>query len=129
MGSIINIGALKTIFTIESCNELLPLILKITVDSMGEIKNLMAQIEGQRYKDLNHKNEIEEKISKNLKLWENKIKKLGAKPKGLWTVDFDSGTGYFCWKYPEKSISHFHGYDEGFSSRKELNIQLLDSTT
>ena len=42
---------------------------------------------------------------------------MGLEIKGLWLVDFDSGAGYYCWKYPESSLGHFHGYDEGFSGR------------
>ena len=45
---------------------------------------------------------------------------LGLEVKGLWLVDFDSGAGYYCWKYPESSLEYFHGYDEGFSGRLPL---------
>ena len=40
--------------------------------------------------------------------------------KGLWLVDFDSGAGYYCWKYPEPSLDYFHGYEEGFAGRLPL---------
>ena len=52
--------------------------------------------------------------------WARQIVALGAEIKGLWLVDFDSGGGYYCWKYPEPSLGHFHGYDEGFSGRMPL---------
>jgi len=35
-------------------------------------------------------------------------------------VDFDSGAGYYCWKWPEESLSFFHGYQEGFAGRIRL---------
>ena len=52
--------------------------------------------------------------------WARQIVALGAEIKGLWLVDFDSGAGYYCWKYPEPSLGHFHGYEEGFSGRIPL---------
>ena len=52
--------------------------------------------------------------------WASRIHALGLEIKGLWLVDFDSGAGYYCWKYPEPSLDHFHGYDEGFAGRLAL---------
>jgi hypothetical protein len=31
--------------------------------------------------------------------------------------DFDNGQGYYCWRWPEESLEHYHGYDEGFAGR------------
>ena len=45
---------------------------------------------------------------------------LGIVVKGLWLVDFDNGEGYYCWKYPEPAIRHYHGYDEGFAGRMKI---------
>lgn len=51
---------------------------------------------------------------------------LGALPKGVAPalVDFpalvDGREAYLCWKLGEKRITHWHGADEGFSSRKAL---------
>jgi len=25
----------------------------------------------------------------------------GLEVKGLWLVDFDNGSGYYCWRYPK----------------------------
>jgi hypothetical protein len=52
--------------------------------------------------------------------WAREILSLGVVIKGLWLVDFDSGAGYYCWKYPEPSLEYFHGYDEGFAGRLPL---------
>jgi hypothetical protein len=45
---------------------------------------------------------------------------LGLEVKGLWLVDFDNGSGYFCWKWPEEKLEFFHGYDEGFQGRTRI---------
>lgn len=52
--------------------------------------------------------------------WMNKMRRLGLVVKGLWLVDFDTGDGYLCWKYPELKLGHYHGYDEGFAGRRPL---------
>ena len=52
--------------------------------------------------------------------WAASIEALGAVVKGPWLVDFDSGAGYYCWKWPEESLEFFHGYDEGFAGRMPL---------
>lgn len=53
--------------------------------------------------------------------WAESVMSLGIEVKGLWLVDFDSGGGYYCWKYPEPALEYFHGYDEGFGGRVKLN--------
>jgi hypothetical protein len=51
---------------------------------------------------------------------------LGALPKGVEPalVDFpaviDGREAYLCWRLGEKTLTHWHGRDEGFSSRKPL---------
>ena len=55
-----------------------------------------------------------------LETWAEKIRGLGAEVKGPWLVDFDSGAGYYCWKWPEEGLGFFHGYEEGFSGRVRL---------
>jgi hypothetical protein len=49
--------------------------------------------------------------------WVEEISSLGCVAKGLWLVDWDCGDGYYCWRYPEQALAHFHGYDEGFAGR------------
>ena len=52
--------------------------------------------------------------------WADAVRDLGIEVKGLWLIDFDSGSGYYCWKYPEPALQHFHGYEEGCGGRVKL---------
>ena len=52
--------------------------------------------------------------------WAETVVKLGALPKQPFTVDFDSGTDYFCWEYPEEDIFYRHGYDRGYAGRHRI---------
>jgi hypothetical protein len=45
---------------------------------------------------------------------------LGVEVKGLWLVDFDNGSGYYCWQWPEEGLEYFHGYEEGFEARSRI---------
>ena len=53
--------------------------------------------------------------------WAQRVTALGCEVKGAWLVDWDNGDGYFCWRYPEETISHHHGYDEGFAGRVAIH--------
>ncbi|MEO6259396.1 MAG: DUF2203 family protein [Thermoanaerobaculia bacterium] len=52
--------------------------------------------------------------------WAETVIAMGIEVKGLWLIDFDNGSGYYCWHYPEESLQYFHGYDEGFGGRVPL---------
>jgi hypothetical protein len=52
--------------------------------------------------------------------WADSVMQLGIDVKGIWLVDFDNGSGYYCWQYPEESLQYFHGYEDGFGGRVKL---------
>jgi hypothetical protein len=52
--------------------------------------------------------------------WAESVMGLGIDVKGVWLVDFDNGSGYYCWQYPEESLQYFHGYEDGFGGRVRL---------
>ena len=73
-----------------------------------------------RYDSLGEDPETEEERQELVREWVRQLSTLGVEIKGLWLVDFDSGAGYYCWKYPEPSLDYFHGYEEGFAGRLPL---------
>ncbi len=52
--------------------------------------------------------------------WARQLMALGVEIKGLWLADFDNGSGYYCWKYPESGLRYFHTYEGGFNSRMPI---------
>ncbi len=52
--------------------------------------------------------------------WAREMEALGLEVKGLWLVDFDTGGGYYCWKWPEQGLEYYHGYEEGFGGRTRI---------
>lgn len=117
-----NIFELKaqSVFSADQVRKVLPTIYRVTEDSNKELKALMNQIKalGAGYNP--RISELEDQVNAVVEKWNHKVSRLGAKPKGVWMADFDNGQGFYCWKFPETDILHFHGYNEGFTGRKRL---------
>ncbi len=119
MNQIIQINS-KRLFHLEDAQNLLPVLHRMTELANGTVRLLLQKLETIQDRDSVTAKEAEKEIDSTIRQWQQKIEKLGAKPKGLWLIDFDNGEGYFCWKFPEKKIMFFHGYHDGFSGRKAL---------
>ncbi|MCA9510821.1 MAG: DUF2203 family protein [Myxococcales bacterium] len=63
---------------------------------------------------------VEARLRACISRWVREMEALGLEVKGAWLVDFDNGSGYYCWRWPEHDVAHFHGYDEGFASRVRI---------
>ena len=96
---------------------MLPLVYRFTEDAAKQTKYLMACIDALQDKKSARTLELQEQINEIIHKWQNKLERLGVKPKGLWLADFDNGDGYFCWKFPETKISFKHAYQDGFTGR------------
>ncbi len=94
-------------FTLDEARALLPRVKDLTAEAVLRYGQLSGELEDER-----------ESVVQD---WIRQVRSLGLEIKGLWLVDFDSGAGYYCWKYPEAGLDHFHGYEEGFNGRLPLN--------
>ncbi len=110
-------AGVRAFFKLGEVQNLLPLIFKLTKKASEEVTALMDRIHLMEGRSLELEEKIEAQINQIIQEWQNKTTKLGALPKGLWLLDFDSGDGYFCWKYPEPKILFWHHYQDGFSKR------------
>jgi hypothetical protein len=98
----------RKVFTYEEAAALLPQAQRITADAVAEVDSLP---------------ESEEAAADSERIitdWAGAIIELGIEVKGLWLIDFDNGSGYYCWQHPEPALQHFHGYEEGFGGRVKL---------
>jgi hypothetical protein len=95
-------------FTYEQAAALLPKARRITSEAVLAVESLpeteSAAMESERI----------------ITDWAGAIMELGIEVKGLWLIDFDCGSGYYCWQHPEPSLQYFHGYEEGFGARVKL---------
>lgn len=126
MGELISIAG-KQFFTLEEARTIIPLIAGFTAQSSKEVDRLIRLLDHMRSTLTPVRiAEIENQIRSIILRWQEKVEKLGGNPQGLWVVDFDFGSGYFCWKYPEPDILHWHGYLDGFSQRQSINDNCLN---
>ncbi|MGH9368443.1 MAG: tetratricopeptide repeat protein [Thermoanaerobaculia bacterium] len=99
----------RRVFTLQQARALLPRIRERTSEAVSRYARLGGSGEG-----------VEQERQEILREWAREMAALGVEIKGPWLVDFDSGAGYYCWKYPERSLEYFHGYEEGFAGRLPL---------
>jgi len=98
----------KKIFSYEQAAELLPQVQELTGDAIARVEAMdEATAGGDDYQRI-------------VQQWADSVMDLGIEVKGLWLIDFDNGSGYYCWHYPESSLQYFHGYEEGFGGRVKL---------
>jgi hypothetical protein len=115
------------VFTLAEAEELFPLVRNITEAAWHELEPVRRRLEGMvpanpRIHD------VEREYEAVVKRWMAKMHRLGLVVKGLWRVNFDTGDGYLCWKFPELRLGHYHGYHEGYTQRRTLKdvIEELD---
>ena len=107
------------IFTLAEAQALFPLVRRITQATHAELEPVRLKLESiVPTNPLIH--EVEKHYEVIVRRWVAKMERLGLVIKGLWLVDFDTGDGYLCWKFPELKLGHYHTYQEGFSGRRPL---------
>jgi len=125
----IHIGACDEprVFTLSEALELFPTVRHLTQAAYEELDPVRHKLEA-----MLPTNPLLTKAEKQyemiVKRWVGKMERLGLVVKGLWLVDFDTGDGYLCWKFPELKLGHYHSYEEGFTGRRPLKeiIEELD---
>lgn len=101
----------------QEVSQLLPLVYRLTEEAQSEVRKIINFIDAHADKKSRVVRDLEARLNEIVTRWQIKIEKLGGEPKGLWLADFDSGDGYFCWKFPETEINYWHGYQDGFTGR------------
>ena len=107
----------KSVFSLEEAQALLSVVFRITKTYSERVEALIERLDTLPPGNDALTASLETQVNSLIQEWQNKVQKLGALPKGLWIADFDSGDGYYCWKYPERSIEFWHKYTDGYSKR------------
>jgi hypothetical protein len=132
----------REIFSLEAANALIPRIrgiceeqferrasieraLRTLGDKAGEVSETLTVTAADKREVRETKQRILALIDKYRAGW-REIEDLGVvvKDPRIGLVDFfgavDGRTVFFCWRYGEESITHYHGIDEGFAGRKPI---------
>lgn len=102
----------KRLFTYAQAKALLPRVQQLTQEAYDRVERLLAAKSGHPH--------TREEAQSIVNGWATELGNLGVDIKGLWLVDFDNGSGYYCWKHPEPSLDYYHTYEEGFSGRVRI---------
>ena len=103
----------KKVFTYDEAARLLPEVRRLTDTAYRAVES----ISGAASSPESAQSEVESVVTR----WAHEVMDLGLEVKGLWLVDFDSGSGYYCWQYPEEGLQFFHTYEEGFRGRTRIH--------
>lgn len=115
------------VFTLGEAQALFPLVNRLTREAYDSLEPVRHRLEVTLPGDPALR-EAEAEYERIVRRWVGKMDRLGLAVRGLWLVDFDTGDGYLCWRFPELRIAHYHGYQEGFDNRRPLNdvVEELD---
>ncbi len=109
----------RTIWTLEAARAILPRVMDATARACESASQVVAELEGGILPE-NLQEEKEDQLGTIVSEWTETIIRLGADVKGLWLVDFDHGSGYYCWKLGETDIIYEHSYEAGFAGRRRI---------
>jgi hypothetical protein len=106
----------RRIFSYEEALATFPRVRRLTEEAVQQIEALVNRLQSRQELET-RKAELDEAVQRIVGDWARQVTAVGCEIKGMWLVDWDSGDGYYCWRYPEESLAHFHGYEEGFGGR------------
>jgi len=102
----------EQIFTLADARALLPWFAEASKEAENQIKQVQR-----KEADLD---KAQARVHAIIQHWSETVSKLGAIPKQPFTIDFNSGTDYFCWEYPESDVAFRHDYHTGFAGRHRI---------
>jgi hypothetical protein len=101
----------KRIFSYEEAAALLPEVRRLTEEARRKVEALGPETAA---------GPIRQELEQVVQDWAQSLLEHGLEVKGLWLVDFDNGSGYYCWQYPESGLQFFHSYEDGFRGRMRI---------
>lgn len=109
----------RRLFTLSEAGALLPLLKKVTARSEQELFQLLTLMKNTHLAP-EKRQDLQRRADAAIARWSAKMARLGVVPQGLWIVDFDMGGGFYCWKFGEEKIAHYHDYGASFEGRIPL---------
>jgi len=104
-------------WTLEGARAVLPDVRSRTARAVEEAEALVL---ARTRASTARRTELDTRIQRIVSRWAREMEALGAEVKGPWLVDFDNGSGYYCWRWPEEQLAWFHGYEDGFAGRQRI---------
>jgi hypothetical protein len=109
-------GASKRTFSFAEAAAMLPEVRKLTEEAHARVEALRARIERGEQGEA-----LQGEADAVFQAWAESMHERGIEVKGLWLIDFDNGSGYYCWVWPETKLEYYHSYQEGFGGRMRIH--------
>lgn len=107
----------KKIWSLEEAQEVFPRIKKITEDFYNKAYKISKLLSENIYPE-NEMERMEAEVHEIIRIWNFTMLEFEIDVKGVWLIDFDNGSGYYCWKIGEDDLLYEHSYEDGFAGRK-----------
>lgn len=110
-------------FTLEQANLLLPKLIELTEQVIESLQDAKDRMESEQlFNEEDAQQSYDLQVALTLERWSQQVLKLGAYPKGYFTVDFKSmiPETLLCWTYGETRITHTHKVWENFKHRRPI---------
>lgn len=109
----------ERVWKLGEVRQVLPDVIIKTRTAYEKTRAILVQLEAKIHPEIEMER-LEDELQGLMDLWVMEIHDLGAVVKGLWLVDFDNGSGYYCWRMGEEEILYEHSYESGFAGRKPI---------
>lgn len=103
-------------FSFTEAAALLPEVRQLTEEAQRRVEALRARLEGREQAV-----ELQSEADAIVREWASAMHARGIEVKGLWLIDFDNGSGYYCWVWPETKLEYYHSYEDGFGGRMRIH--------
>ena len=104
----------KKIFSYREAVALLPHVRQVTDEACRQVEAIESAAQGTLSE------EAQRDVDRIVSAWAYELMEKGVEVKGRWLVDFDNGSGYYCWRHPESGLHFFHSYEDGFRGRMPI---------
>jgi hypothetical protein len=106
----------KRTFSYEEARALLPVVRELTEEAHRVVEGLQEEMDAGRLTIA----AARERADTVIREWAETLQGHGVQVKGAWLVDFDNGSGFYCWRYPEVGLEFYHSYEDGFRGRMRI---------
>ena len=110
-------------FTLEQANTVVPKVIAVTEQTLGDLQDARVRMESEKlFNETDARQSYDLQVALTLERWSKEIIRLGAYPKGFFTVDFKSflPDTLLCWTLGEDEITHAHKVWEIFKHRRQI---------
>ncbi len=113
------IGGDHRVFTLAEVREAFPVVQRITRQAYAELDPVRQRL-ARLVPGHPAQREVEAEYEVIVRRWVGKMQRLGLLVRGLWLVDFDTGDGFLCWRFPQLKVGHYYAYGEAYTDRRPI---------